>query len=151
MQYYNSLKPATVSDVFSSPLPTLGRFSRETNETKARALVSYMITDLLESFNIGKNMSDYQIAKAADLIIEMYYYLKIDDFKLCFNNVIKGKYGSVYDRIDVQTILSWIARYLNERLDCADDISYIEHITAKGSVNNSVSKLNDVYEKFKNK
>lgn len=72
-------------------------------------------------------MSAVQVARLADLIIEKYFFLKIDDFKLCFDEVISGKYGTVYDRIDVNVVLTWISTYLNERLNVAEQLSSQEH------------------------
>ena len=55
-------------------------------------------------------MSDTQVAMTVDLIIEEYPYMKTDDFKLCFKNAMKMKYGESYNRIDGQ--LLW-AGYVN--------------------------------------
>jgi len=126
-QYYNSLKPKSYVDVFNSPTCTIGKYYREDGETKARAVICLMILDLTECFNIGKPMSAVQVARLADLILEKYSILKIDDFKLCFNEVISGKYGTIYDRIDVNVVLTWISTYLNERLNVAEGLSQQEH------------------------
>ena len=74
-------------------------------------------------FNVGKIMNDNQAAQTADLIIEEYYFLKPDDFKLCFNRAKKGLYGKVYDRIDGAVILEWLGRYEKERGSMAMDDS----------------------------
>ena len=42
-----------------------------------------IIIDVVMFFNVGKIMNDNQAAQTADLIIEEYYFLKPDDFKLC--------------------------------------------------------------------
>jgi len=95
--------------------------------------MSIFIIDLIENLNVGKTMNDVQVARAADLILNEYYFLKPEDFKLCFNNVLLGRYGQVYDRIDALVLCGWLNRYVSERLDVADDESYQEHITIKES------------------
>ena len=82
-----------------------------------------IIIDVVMFFNVGKIMNDNQAAQTADLIIEEYYFLKPDDFKLCFNRAKKGLYGKVYDRIDGAVILEWLGRYEKERGSMAMDDS----------------------------
>ncbi|KAA6340119.1 hypothetical protein EZS27_011997 [termite gut metagenome] len=75
-------------------------------------------------------MDANQTADTAELIIDHYGYLKIDDFKLCFNKAKMGMYGTVY-RMDGQVILSWLKQYINDRINAAEEISYNEHMTRK--------------------
>jgi hypothetical protein len=99
--------------------------------------MSIFIIDLIENLNVGKTMNDVQVARAVDLILNEYYFLKPEDFKLCFNNVLTGKYGQVYDRIDTQVLCGWLNRYVSDRLDIADEESYQEHNMIKESGNRS--------------
>lgn len=100
----------------------------------------YILTDTIQMINVGKSMNDVQIARTADLILDEYYYLKPDDFKMCFNNAIIGKYGKSYDRIDVQVICDWLNQYCNDRANNADDISMNEHnkIKERRGVNDTI-------------
>ena len=91
-----------------------------------RAFMVKVLNDLLDFFNVGKNMGAIQVASTADLIIEEFYFLKPDDFKLCFNRAKKGYYGKVYDRIDGQVILEWLSTYTNDRMTTASDTSIQE-------------------------
>lgn len=113
----------------------MATFKKESGETKARALMAYMIGDAIKALNVGKTMNDIQIARASDLILEEYYFLKPDDFKLCFNRAITGKYGAIYDRIDIQIICGWLNQYCSDRFNAADDISYQEHNEIKENRN----------------
>ena len=110
---------------------------------KARALMAYMITSCIEQLNVGKTMNDIQTARAADIIIQEYYYLKPDDFKLCFNRAVIGKYGKTYDRIDVQVICDWLNQYCEDRLNEADEISYLEHDKIKSNELRTIEKLHN--------
>lgn len=71
-------------------------------------------------------MGAVQVASTADLIIEEYYFLKPDDFKLCFTRAKKGYYGKVFDRIDGQVIFEWLNQYTNDRMTTASDTSIQE-------------------------
>jgi hypothetical protein len=137
LEYYNSLTPKTCSDVFNSPTCSIVKYKKEEGETKARALVAYMISDCIECFNVGKSMNDVQIARTADLIIEEFYFLKPDDLKLCFNRAMLGKYGKTYDRVDTQVICDWLNQYNESRALEADSLSYQEHLQVKEKRNNN--------------
>lgn len=75
-------------------------------------------------------MNANQIMNTAEIILDSYGYLKIDDFKLCFNWAKRGIYGQVY-RMDGNVILSWIESYINDRINKADEVSYAEHAGMK--------------------
>lgn len=123
MLYYKALHPKTVNDVFQSPSCSIAVMNKNFGETKLRAFMAKIIIDVVMFFNVGKIMNDNQAAQTADLIIEEYYFLKPDDFKLCFNRAKKGLYGKVYDRIDGAVILEWLGRYEKERGSIAMDDS----------------------------
>jgi hypothetical protein len=132
---YKALKVRNEADVFASPNKSLIRVTEDVGELGIRALLSYAIIDLIEFFNIGKPMTDVQIAQTIELIMDddNLMRLKIDDFKLCFNRIKAGYYGQVYDRLDGQVILLWLTRYFNERLDIADNQSYSQHNEIKNT------------------
>lgn len=72
-------------------------------------------------------MSATQVATTVDLIIEEYPYMKTDDFKLCFKNAMKMKYGENYNRIDGSIIMGWLREYNKERCAVADNQSWNTH------------------------
>ncbi|MEI6752383.1 MAG: DUF6633 family protein [Paludibacter sp.] len=90
-------------------------------------------------------MDDYQLADLADDILDIYYYLKIDDLKLCFKYAKVGRYGKIY-RIDGPTVLSWIEQYSNQRLQEADEFSYKQHASTKTETR--VENVEQVYKEF---
>lgn len=100
--------------------------NKEFGEQHLRAFMVNVLNDVVGFFSIGKTMGAVQIASTADLIIEEFYFLKPDDFKLCFNRAKKGSYGKVYDRIDGQVIFEWLNTYTNDRMITARDTSIQE-------------------------
>lgn len=125
----------------------------ESGETHVRALMAYMISDLIENINVGKTMNDVQVARACDLILDEFYFLKVDDFKLCFNRVLAGKYGKSYDRIDVQVLFGWLNAYCNERMNSADESSYNDHLSHDKTIpvdDEVLKRLNSLAEKYGN-
>lgn len=121
----------TIRGVLETPTPSLAICRRELGEMHARAILVMILTDTALFFNTGQNMNQDQIAQLTELILDDYYYLKIDDLKLCFKNAMKGRYGQVF-RMDGSVILSWLEKYTEERFTEADNMSYKEHLSTKG-------------------
>lgn len=145
-QYYATIKPSSIKECVLSPVCTLGAFNRATTNEKTGnmtvlATVFIMLTDLVSFFNVGKTMSEVQLAQTAEIIVDTYGYLKIDDFKYCFTSAKKGLYGTVYDRLDGNVIITWIEQYLSDRILVADNLSYSEHASMKANEKNNQSFL----------
>ena len=100
-----------------APTPTLAKIKNTTSEIKLRALLYIAICEVCDFFNVGKNMSDTQIALTADLIIETYWYMKLEEIKYCFRRAMKRE--KLFDRIDGNIILGWLKEYDSERTEQA--------------------------------
>lgn len=148
-QLYKTINPKSFVDVFDSSYPSLAVVKKVEGKVFTRAIMVLIISDVCLFYNTGQNMSQSQIAELSDFIIEDYYYLKIDDFKLCFNNGKKGVYGDVY-RVDGGVLLSWIERYRKERNRAAEEDNFNKHQSTK-SESRSVNEFTDVYNRMKNK
>ncbi len=117
------VNPKKQSDVFTIKSPTIATIKKYQGIDPALAVVHGLVYDLRDSFSIGKNLSDRQLELLGEFILEDYYYLTIADLKLCFKNAIKGKYGKVYDRIDVQIVCEWLSTYAENRASYAEGVS----------------------------
>jgi hypothetical protein len=137
-QYYSSLTPRRIEDVLDSPVCTVGACIRASGREKAKALMELILLDLTRFFNVSQSMNAGQVTATAEMILEDYAYLKIDDFKLCFNRAKKGSFGPVY-RMDGNVILSWIGQYAKERVSAADEMNYARHVSVKAGERRSES------------
>lgn len=97
--------------------PSLAAFKKQLGEIGTKAILTIIIQDVINFYNVVRPMSDVQIAGTIDIVLTEYWYLRPEDFKLCFNRAKTGKYGKVLDRMDGSIILSWIEAYVQER-DC---------------------------------
>ena len=93
-------------------------------------------------------MGQEQLVQTIQLIIEDFYYFNIEDFKLCFNNAKRGKYGKIYDRIDGNVIYGWIEAYANERVQTACPEMNNRPLVAEMEKRTS-GKLDVDFERFK--
>ncbi|WP_207425977.1 hypothetical protein [Pedobacter sp. SYSU D00535] len=101
-----------------STSPSLAKVRRELGDDgnlAIKAILTILLEEVINFLNVGKTMNDRQIATTINLIIDDYSQLKPDDFKLCFKNGMKGKYGKSYDRLDGNVIFEWLEQYLYEK------------------------------------
>jgi hypothetical protein len=146
--YCETLRPKKIEDVFLSNEPVIGTIIRKLGEPQARAVLVILIADALEFFNVGNTMTATQVAITVDLIIEEYPYMKTDDFKLCFKNAMKMKYGENYNRIDGSIIMGWLCEYNKERCAIADNQSWNKH---KAYLSEEAKPTNGLfYEDYRN-
>lgn len=101
--------------------PTIAKIKNTASQTEARALISLAICEVCDFFNVGKNMNDFQVAMTAELIIERFWYLRVEEVKYCFHRAMRTQ--KVYDRLDGNIILGWLEEYDNERTEEAMRIS----------------------------
>lgn len=120
--------------------------NKKFGEQHLRAFMVKVLNEVLDYFNIGKTMGAVQVASTADLIIDEYYFLKPDDFKLCFTRAKKGYYGKVFDRIDGQVIFEWLNQYTNDRMTTACDTSIQEAERFKAPQGERTSSLLEAAE-----
>lgn len=112
-----TIHPKTAKEALNTYVPQVSALKREMGEMVLNALLTLAVSDLVNSFNIGKTMNDEQIVFVVETIKTDYYFIRPDELKYCFNQAKKGRYGQIYDRIDCATICQWIDKYLVERLE----------------------------------
>ena len=66
-------------------------------------------------FNLQQPMNKQQLLLTAELIMEKYYYLRVEELRMCFRMAMKGEFGPVYNRIDGQVFFEWILKYMPTR------------------------------------
>ncbi len=97
-------------------------------------------------------MNDVQTIETAYLIVETYYSINIADINLIFKRAKLGRYGTTYDRLDGQVILSWFEKHFNERCESAANMSMRESDKYKGSQNTaSFEKITGLSDKLSSK
>ena len=84
------------------------------------------LSDYALFVNAGKNFSKEQLNQTADLIMMAYSNFHMTDFKLFFTRCKLGHYGKLFDVLDGQILLGWLAEYKNDRITAAEQISIQE-------------------------
>lgn len=120
-------------DCFKMGTPTLGGVAFYTGEENALQLVAEMITQASLLLNVGKNLRAEQIYATANMLLRNpdFKIFTVADFRLAISRGVMGKYGTVYDRFDIQIISEWLEKYWVERQERAEQISYEAHMNQK--------------------
>jgi|GEM_PF-1110318 len=125
--------------------PTIAKIKNDVSLDDARALLSIAVCEVCDFFNVGKNMNDAQIALTVDLIIEQFWYFKLEEIKYCFRRAMMRE--KLFDRLDGNIIMGWLREYdterteeairipeqrdtqqVNETADCPEAVSFEDYV-----------------------
>jgi hypothetical protein len=114
-----------------------------------------MMDSCQQYFNLQQPMNAQQLSLTAELILEDYYYLRVEELQICFRMAMKGEFGPLYNRIDGQVFFEWIKKYMTKRG------AVTERIQQEKQTNNNIyevfnhpqieSAMKDVYDKIAHK
>ena len=108
---------AIVDDVNSK---SLSFYKKQDKQYGFRFLVLALV-EANDQLNIDGKMSDVQIGVAAKILDGKYWFFTPDDFRLAFMNGVTGKYGKIYNRLDIGVICGWLDEYNVDRTQYAID------------------------------
>ena len=153
IEYWNSINPRTLQDVFNAPDVGLSTIRKEMGETKLQAMMVKWMNSFLSFYSTNGTMDAFQVADTINLIIDAYPHYTMYDFKLFFKQAKLGYFGEVYGRMDGSVILSWLKKYDVQRDTAAQDASIRESEQYKelGKRSPSAGMFYSEYIKLKNK
>lgn len=107
----------TQSQAIASGFPSVGKLKATHGDTVVKALLVDMLADFIEFINVGKTFSGLQIAQTVAMIQQYFPHFNLGDLKLFFERMKLGHYGSFYDRMDGQIVLSKMEQYNQDRMN----------------------------------
>lgn len=110
-----------------APTSSLGGIRRKHGDENAKQVIAEEITRAALLLNVGKNMRAEQVYPVAELILDEFKLLTVSDVKTALRKGITGKYGTTYDRLDVQVISVWLERYQVEKIEAAEANANLQH------------------------
>lgn len=115
LEYYEKADTNLVKALNDPVRISLARVNKNFNREVVEALLIVWFTDLVEWFNVGKNMNAAQIKQLANFAYNGYYWMTIQEFKVFFHLAKSNHYGKLYDRLDGAIILDWLNQFERER------------------------------------
>lgn len=113
----------------SGEIPTLLAMAHQKDNAKSvKSLVLLNFAALDEYLHLNNRMSEEELVTLAEDVVEEYGgMLSFADLNLIINNIKRGVYGKLYERLSSVEIMMWISEYCDKRLEEAGSISFGEH------------------------
>jgi hypothetical protein len=103
--------------------PTLAEIRKDKNQQATVNIMVAMMDMCQQYFNLQQPMNAQQLALTAELMLEDYYYLRVDELQVCFRMAMKGEFGPLYNRIDGQVFFEWIRKFMSKRQAISERIN----------------------------
>lgn len=113
--------------------PSVSAISRAFGDLKAEAMIKLWLINLNAVTSVNSPLSELQINEIAFYIVSDYRNLTIADLHVIFTNAKKGKYGSFYENLSLDKVMSWVNEYNLEREQAYANNSYQQHMQQKES------------------
>ena len=110
--------------------PTLSQAYREDMITVTDEIV-LLLCWLHEQINISTGMNEAQMQQCALSLIRNWGSLRLEDIAIIMRNALAGKYGDIYNRIDVIIVNGWALKYWAELAEQRVDRAYAQHASSK--------------------
>jgi hypothetical protein len=133
------IKPATFDDAIKADTPTLGALGFYLGGEQAVQLIAEMITAAAILLNVGKNLQKHQLEPIAEVLYTEFKLLTVADFRCALRMGATGKFGQVFDRLDVEVLSSWCAQYWSQKADFCEGMNARKHKENKQPPSNAVA------------
>lgn len=128
---WTEIRLANFDQAIAHKTPILAALKNYLGEVIASQTVCEIVAYYAMMLNVGKNLQKHQIASMAELLLLTYGHMTVSDFKLALQMGVTGKFGTTYDRFDIEVICSWCEKYWNERIEHAESKSIVRHSEQK--------------------
>lgn len=85
-------------------------------------LIVALINRQAEFYNVRKEITETQAAMIAQTLVYEYGVENIEDIVLMFKMARAGNFGTIFGKLDGETIMSWMALYLDRKYDKLEQI-----------------------------
>lgn len=130
-----AINPASIEAAMSGDTPALSTVRKYHGDETAKYAVKEIIAEAASMLNIGKNLQAHQIEFMADEVLRDWYFLTLAEIKYLMRQGITGKYGELYDRLDVAVVSGWFERYNEQRTAQAEGMRQKERAAELSSGN----------------
>jgi len=126
---YSKIK--TIKQAVNSNSTCLSKIKKILGEKQQLNLIRIWIIELNEFANVKNPMLPDQINEVSEMISQDYYYFKLAEINLLFENIKRGRYGQFYESLNGLKIMSWFDEYDKERMGLIDNENYSKHLDSK--------------------
>ncbi len=110
-----------------SNTPHIAAMKKQYGEQNMIGYVSLWLIDLNKYVNAARKMTAPQVLMCASLIVDEFYHLTIADMNLIFKKAKMGEYGSLFETMSMDKVLTWFRDYMDQRNNLAANWSMRRH------------------------
>lgn len=149
--------PSSLMAIVDDPDAKSLAFYKKADKLYGQNFLVAALIELNDQLNISGKMNESQIISAARILDQKYFFFTPDDFRLAFIDGITGKYGKIFNRLDIEVLCGWLEEYNMARTEYASNrhIQYKEPYDARvGKINNEEAYkqvFSENYNNLKNK
>jgi len=102
---------------------SLALYKKTNGEEATLKNIAHIIKYATEQLKIEQPSTGQIIQMASDLLSD-FILLKFEDLVACFRNGVQGRYGKIYNRLDIMIIYEWMGQYQKEK----EELLYHDHM-----------------------
>lgn len=123
-----SIGTLTYSDVFQeNKYPSIINLKQYLSKEHLDSLLVSLIQNFMDNYSNIKPIKPKAMNTLVRFISDDFTTLNLGDFRLFFDNMLKGEYGEIFGRLDVNVITVALKKYFEERLNAGALSSLNKH------------------------
>ena len=138
LQLHKAMRSVTIQQCVDPKTETLAQLVRQNGYDEMLTALSTLIATSLKHWKVKDPMTPPEIMMLTVDFLDDYKHETLQDFMLVFRNARKGKYGTVYNRVDGSVIIDWLKLHLDEKV--LERESYHKRLGANDPQNDQVYK-----------
>lgn len=130
---FRALRRRTAQEAFSEPSASVAELAAvcapgRPEVSLATTLLTIIVSQQVQYFNVGKTMNAAQVAMTVDDVIDRFGYMTLEEIATTF--AIARRTAKVYDRLDPNILLSWLYDYDSRRDELCERVATSQMSTA---------------------
>jgi len=113
----------TVKQALEQSTSSLAKIKKNVGTVRTEALIKIYLVRLNEILDLKKPLSEDGINEIANILLTEYYNLSMTDVVFVLQQAIKGKYGEMFESLNIPKVIKWFETYFNERCNTAEQMS----------------------------
>lgn len=113
----------TITQLLEQKKSSLATIKKNVGTTRTEALIKVYLVRLNDLLDLKKPLSEAAIDDIASTLVIDYYMLSMLDIVFVLEQAKKGKYGDLFESLNIPKVIKWFETYFNERCDTAEKMS----------------------------
>ena len=113
----------TIKQVLEQKPSSLAKIKKSVGTVRTEALIKVYLVKLNDLLDLKKPLSEEAINEIANILTTEYYNLSMTDVVFVLQQAIKGKYGEMFESLNIPKVIKWFETYFNERCNTAEQMS----------------------------